>query len=99
LQGQQIRIWERGHQKSVTSVAFSPNGDQVVSLSEDSAWLWNLRTNRVKELHNAEQDLHQHLKAVAFSPDGKYIATVGSIEIMLWDIMVTSLIFNNRHIL
>ena len=99
LQGQQINIWRDGHQKSVTSIAFSPNDDQVVSFSEDSMWLWNLRTNTVKKLHNGEQDLqYQYLKAVAFSPDGKYIAAVRSTKIMLWDINGNKLNFQQQGI-
>jgi WD40 repeat protein/energy-coupling factor transporter ATP-binding protein EcfA2 len=99
LQGQQIQVWRDGHKKSVTSVAFSPNGDRIVSLSENSLWLWNRQTDTVTKLLSVEQNLsYQYLTAFAFSPDGKYITASLGRNIILWDINGNKLDFQQRSI-
>ncbi|CZR52554.1 related to WD40-repeat protein (notchless protein) [Phialocephala subalpina] len=73
-----------GHSSSVTSVAFSPNGKQVVSSSGDNTIrLWDAATGA------ALQTLEGHsswISSVAFSPNGKQVVS-GSRDstIRLWD--------------
>ncbi|KAM3082705.1 hypothetical protein ACMFMF_002359 [Clarireedia jacksonii] len=74
-----------GHTKSVNSVAFSPDGKQVVSGSSDrTVRLWDTATGQqilpVLEGHTSS------VYSVAFSPDGKQVVS-GSLDrtVRLWD--------------
>ncbi|KAH7308785.1 WD40-repeat-containing domain protein [Rhexocercosporidium sp. MPI-PUGE-AT-0058] len=72
-----------GHSRAVTSVAFSPDGKQVVSGSQDdTVRLWDAITGA------AIQTLEGHsmaVSSVAFSPDGKQVVSGSSSAIRLWD--------------
>jgi WD40 repeat protein len=65
-------------------VAFSPDGKQVVSGSEDkTVWLWDAATG------TALQTLKGHsysVNSVAFSPNGKQVVSgSGDKTVRLWD--------------
>jgi WD40 repeat protein len=67
----------------VRSVAFSPNGDRVVTTNLAAATVWDVRTGAVlAELEN--KDRWAAMKAV-FSPDGSRIATVFGNIVQVWD--------------
>jgi WD40 repeat protein len=73
-----------GHSRSVNSVAFSPNGKQVVSSSGDqTVRLWDAATGV------ALQTLKGHSRSVtsvAFSPNGKQVvSSSGDQTVRLWD--------------
>ncbi|KAE9394627.1 hypothetical protein BT96DRAFT_886390 [Gymnopus androsaceus JB14] len=89
-----VRIWDastgkemhklEGHTHLVNSVAFSPDGTQIVSGSDDqSVRIWDASTG--KEIHKLEGHTDSVLSA-AFSPDGTQIVS-GSYDksVRIWD--------------
>ena len=87
------RIWDaangkeiavlRGHDNSVWSAAFSPDGSRIVTASDDNtARIWDAAS--AKEI----AVLHGHDGAVtsaAFSPDGSRIVTAAVDNARMWD--------------
>ena len=78
-----------GHIGSVTSAAFSPDGNYVVSASEDqSVILWNGLLGKDRNaLQHYYPGHRQAITSVAFSPDGTHIlsgARDGTVR--LWDL-------------
>ncbi|MEO8498913.1 MAG: hypothetical protein ABI614_27945, partial [Planctomycetota bacterium] len=63
---------------SVSAVAFSPNGDTVLTGSQDNtARLWDAKTGAPRGAPRGAPMKHEDsLYAVAFSPDGRCIVTV-----------------------
>ena len=75
----------RGHSGGITSVNFSPNGELVVTTSQDkTARLWTTRTGAlVGEL----ADHTRSLTGSAFSPNGQRLVTVGEDNVArVWDV-------------
>ena len=84
--GQSIwTIVETGHTSSVRSVAFSPDGMQLASMSSDSTIrLWDMATGR--QIRRFEGHARWG-NSVAFSPDGTQLASgVDGGGILLWDV-------------
>jgi len=74
-----------GHGSGIRSVAFSPDGQRIVSSSEDgSIRLWDAQGNLIGQPFQGSQSI---VYVVAFSPDGRRIVS-GSEDgsIRLWDI-------------
>jgi WD40 repeat protein len=79
-------IWQsRGHNNGVQSVAFSPDGKQIVSGSHDCTMcLWDAASGQL--IRSPLKGHSNSVTSVAFSPDGKQIVS-GSDDhtICLWD--------------
>lgn len=72
-----------GHETSVRSIAFSPDGLQVVSGSLDGILIiWDTRTGaRVDTLRSPEQ----FVRAIAVAPKGSIFASAAGKTVTLWD--------------
>ncbi len=90
-----LRLWDlagnaigspfEGHSGSVRSVAFSPDGDRIVSGSDDETLrLWDLAGNAIGSPFEGHSGA---VNSVAFSPDGDRIVS-GSHDytLRLWDL-------------
>ncbi len=73
----------QGHESSVWSVAFSPDGQSIVSGSDDrTVRLWDLDGNPIGEPFQGHED---SVWSVAFSPDGQSIVSGSSDRtVRLW---------------
>ena len=74
----------RGHTAPINAVAFSPNGQQLVSGGADHAVaLWDVASRQLVRF--ISNDTGSIVEAVAFSPDGRTVVT-GSDDgsVVLW---------------
>ncbi len=78
-----IQVLE-GHECPVNAVAFSPNGQTVMSVSKDmTIRLWDTATGVEKQAYTGHKD---SINTVAFSPDGQTVASASKDRtIQLWD--------------
>lgn len=75
----------RGRQKSITGLAFHPNGSRLASSSLDEAVVvWDTTTKQ--EAIRLDPNSANHLVfSVAFSPDGKRLAATHTSKVTLWN--------------
>lgn len=89
-----VRIWNpangdlvqilQGHESTVDTVAFSPNGQVLASIPQNGALIvWNRVTG--DPLHKLDIG-HQYGAGLAFSSDGQYLASViDNKSVTIWD--------------
>ncbi|ETA02308.1 WD-40 repeat-containing protein [Frankia casuarinae] len=75
----------KGHERDVTSAAFSPDGKLLATTSKDGTRLWDVATGRTSVTLSGRKSLVVH--GCAFSSDGKLLATTGSDKTArIWDV-------------
>ncbi len=81
----------RGHRSLVTDAEFSPNGRELVTVSDDHRGrVWNTRTGKLQQI------LVGHFFPVysgSFSPDGRWIVTASQFTAGLWNARTGRLLF------
>lgn len=84
-------VIQDGHIDAVTSVAFSPDGQMLVSGSSDSSVkLWDIRVGRLVRSFEGHR---ARVNSVAFSPDNKTVASASNDKtIKLWDALTGRLL-------
>ena len=70
-----VRNAFKGYTQWVRSLDFSPNGRQLVSTSDNSVRLWNMRDGAARDLTDDDPKASEPYYTFAvFSPDGEYVA-------------------------
>ncbi|RKU25715.1 hypothetical protein C6497_15245 [Candidatus Poribacteria bacterium] len=86
------------HTDTVNSIAFSPDGQRLVSGSDDyTLKLWDIEEKRhIATLKHITDYAQSQIKKVAFSPDGQKIISAG-FHLKIWDIYTFKEILTIRH--
>src|SRR5205085_1199280 len=80
--GRQLRTLA-GHKWGVRTIAFSPDGETLVSADLETVKLWNFKTGKI--LHSMGSRSF-FIPAVSFSPDGKMLAASAGEKIRVWNV-------------
>jgi WD40 repeat protein len=83
--GRVVRVFQPGHSKWATTVAYAPNGMLAISGGWDNtARLWDVGTGREVATFKGHED---SVECVAFAPDGKSAVSGGHDKTLrLWDV-------------
>lgn len=92
LEESELRHFITGHNRRITSLAFSPDGQTLASGHSYLVRLWDISNGKLKATGN-EHPFQVFVRSVDFTPDGKKLASLNlSIqssdskgEILLWD--------------
>jgi WD40 repeat protein len=78
----QPRFTLQGHNDSVGSVAFSPNGELLATASDDqTVRLWKVGSGQIVNTLSGHRDI---INDVAWSADGNLLATAASDGVIIW---------------
>jgi serine/threonine protein kinase len=85
----------RGHLDSVSSLSWSPDGRQIVSVSgEKTVHVWDASTGSTLQQY---PDVSDAVRIVAWSSDGARIATAGADALVrVWDVITNRLVVTYR---
>ena len=76
-----------GHQSSIYSAKFSPNGKLIVTASSDKTFrIWDAKTGKLLNIFEGHKAA---VSSVNFSPDSKLILSTSKFylaELFLWDV-------------
>lgn len=88
-----MRAKFKEHRNEVYSIGFSPNGRSLVSGSNRSVCVWNIRDGSSKQLPVTDDT--DYFMSVVFSPNGRYIAA-GDLNnsLWIWDLRTRQLVAN-----
>ena len=91
--GPAVQLWDRatrqrigspleleGARRSVTAIAFTPDGRTLMTSGSDGLWLWNVATRRVIAHDGAIGG------AAELSPDGGHVAVHQDEAVVFWDV-------------
>lgn len=96
-----IRLWDAktGHLRSelaisshVTSLAFSPGGELLVSCqgadpaTQDPIWLWRVSTGKLIQKIKFPKNPHNDTPTCGFSPDGTRLAAAVSFDLAIYSV-------------
>lgn len=83
--GKLLKTLDGHSQQSIEGLAFSPDGQQLLSGAHDKmVLLWDWQNEKILKKMGPQQS---QVRSVAFSPDGKYLASAGPDEdqVYLWN--------------
>ena len=102
-----IKLWNlqndtettlRGHSRKIHSVAFSPDGQHLVSGSDDWTFkLWDVPAEQhISTLEHINDRVRSPITETVFSYDGQRLATAGQ-HVKLWEVSTQTEITTLRH--
>ena len=86
------------HKQGVTALAFSPDGNQLVSggQSDWSVKIWDAKTGRETSTLTNKDTSGSTVGSIAFSPDGnQFAAIIGTVDVKMWNSQSRTEIPNN----
>ena len=92
------KVWEAAtgrelftlnHKESVKSVAFFPDGAEVLTGSEESVWHWDTRTGNLIATYEPiklNENWPSRINSLSLSPDGKHFAVACQSPVSVWSV-------------